>query len=341
MIRTIVLTLCAAATLGAQEGQLQFGELGDLRLESGEVIRNCRIGYRAFGKLDGARSNAVLFPTWFSGTTQNLAALVGPGKVVDSTRYYVITVDALGDAVSSAPSNSKAQPRMKFPRFSIRDMVESQHRLVTEVLHLEHLRAVLGISMGGMQTFQWMVAYPDFLDRAVPIVGTPKLTPYDLLLWEAELHAIEGSADWKHGEYTQRPVAAMRTVSDIHNLALSTPGRYVRENSGKDFAQQLAAAEKATVEGMDANDYHRQLEAMIGHDISRAFGGDMGRAAAAVKAKVTVIVAPQDHMVNPQTAVDFADQTGAAIVRLESDCGHLATGCELPKLSAAVAQALQ
>ena len=74
---------------------------------------------------------------------------------MDSTRYFVILVDAIGDGVSSSPSNSKAQPLMKFPDITIRDMVESEHRLATEVLHLTHLRAVMGLSMGGMQTFEW------------------------------------------------------------------------------------------------------------------------------------------------------------------------------------------
>src|SRR5436305_8987546 len=165
MLRTWILLTCAcgvlAAPLNAQpaalEGDLRYGALGDFRLESGEVIRDCKIGYRAYGRLDESQSNAILFPTWFGGTSQQLAGNIGPGKIVDSTRYYVIAVDALGDGVSSSPSNSTAQPRLKFPRFSIRDMVESQYRLVTEVLHLQRLPGVLGISLGGLPTFQWMV----------------------------------------------------------------------------------------------------------------------------------------------------------------------------------------
>ena len=330
-----------AAQMPAQDGDLRFGRLGDFRLESGESIRDCRIGYRTYGRLDEAQSNAVLFPTWFSGTSQQLAGNIGRGKIVDSGRYYVIAVDAIGDGVSSSPSNSTAQPRMKFPKFSIRDMVESQYRLVTEVLHLKHLHGVLGISMGGMQTFQWIVAHPDFVERAVPIVGSPKLTPYDLLLWEAELHAIEGDANFQGGNYTTRPVAAMRTVSDIHNLALTTPAYYVEQNRGKDFAGVLAAAEQATLEGMDTNDWYRQLQAMIGLDIFRQFGGDMVRAASAVKAKVTVVAASRDHMVNPLPALELARLLHAVTVELGSDCGHLSPGCELPKVSEAVTKALE
>jgi homoserine O-acetyltransferase len=331
----------AAGLLGAQDGEQRFAKLGDLRLESGEVIRDCQIGYRTWGKLNAAKSNAVLFPTWFSGTTAQLVPNVGAGKMVDPAVYYVIAVDAIGNGVSTSPSNSRSQPRMKFPKFTIRDMVESQHRLATETLGLTHLHAVMGISMGGMQTFQWMVSYPDFLDRAIPIVGTPKLTPYDILLWRAEMHAIEAAADWKNGEYKQRPVAAMRTVSDLHNLALSTPTDYNTKNRGKDMQAVLAEAEKSTLDGMDANDWYRQLEAMLAHDIFKPFGGDFDLAAAAVKAKVTVIVASKDHMVNPGTALEFARRIRSVIVDLNSDCGHLAPGCDGARVNAAVASGLE
>jgi homoserine O-acetyltransferase/O-succinyltransferase len=342
MRRLAICAFVSVAALHAQDGQQRFATLGDFRLESGEVIRDCRIGYRTWGKRNAAGNNAIVFPTWFTGATQDLAGNFGRGKkMLDPAQWYIIAVDAIGNGISTSPSNSTAQPRMKFPRFSIRDMVESQHRLLTGPLGLPHVHAVMGISMGGMQTFQWMLTYPDFLDRAIPIVGTPKLTPYDTLLWEAERHAIEADAAWKNGKYTQRPAAAMRTVGDIHKLALSTPADYVTKNRGKDMPTILAADEKATLDSMDTNDWYRQLEAMLGHDIFRAFQGDPARAAAAVKARVTVIVATQDHMVNPLPAMEFGRVLKAQIVELTGDCGHLAPGGEAPKLNAAVAAALR
>jgi homoserine O-acetyltransferase len=341
MIRNTVLLVAVVWTLGAQEGVQRFATLGDLKLESGEVIHDCRIGYRTYGQLDASQSNAILFPTWFGGTTAQLAGNFSGGGIVDTGRYFVVTVDAIGNGVSTSPSNSRTQPRMKFPRFSIRDMVESEHRLTTEVLHLNHLRAVMGISMGGMQTFEWMVAYPDFMDRAIPIVGSPRLMPFDVLLWQAEIHAIEADANWKNGDYTERPAAAMRTVSDISNLALATPAYYGRRNAGKDMSAVLAADEKTQLDQVDTNDHYRQLQAMLGQNVFRRFEGDPKRAAAAVRAGVTVIVATQDHMVNPGPAREFAGLLKAPIVELNGDCGHLATGCEASKVAAAVATALR
>ena len=101
------------------QGEQRFAELGDFTLESGEVIQDLKIGYRTFGELNAAKSNAVLFPTWFTGTTADLVEWVGPGKLVDPSKHYVILVDAIGDGVSTSPSNSATQPGMRFPRFTI------------------------------------------------------------------------------------------------------------------------------------------------------------------------------------------------------------------------------
>ncbi len=335
-VRILLLLTAYLLTLHLSAQELKFAGLGDFRLESGEVIRDCRIGYRTFGNLNAEKSNAVLFPTWFGGTTENLVGYIAPGKLVNPEKYFVILADALGDGVSSSPSNSKQQPHMKFPAFGIRDMVNAEHQLVEKVLHIPHLRGVIGISMGGMQTFQWMVAYPDFMDRAIPIVGSPKLTSYDLLLWQAGIHAIQADVNWKGGDYTAPPEAGLRTLADIDGLAIQTPSYRVRQTRPEDFKKYLETSEHDTIHGFDANNWIRQAQAMMGHDVSRPFGGDMRKAAAAVKARVLVIVGLQDHMVNPQPALAFARLLQAHTLELDSDCGHVAPDCQAAKVDAAV-----
>src|SRR6185369_3689818 len=325
-------------SLVALAQQQQFANIGDLKLQNGGVIRNCRIGYRTFGQLNADKSNVVVFTTWAGGTTEQLQSSIGPGKLVDSTRYFVIAIDALSNGVSSSPSNSRLQPRMKFPKFTLRDTVESQHRLLTEVLHIDRVKAIVGISMGGMQVFQWLVSYPQFMEKAVPIVGSPRLAPYDLLLWQAQIEALMRDRDWNGGNYTRNPARALDFA--FGELLLTTPTDYNRRTTREKVLADLEKA-RGDAKRFDANDKIRQDQAMMALDVSRDFGGSLERAARAVKAKVLVVVAKFDHVVTPGPASEFASLLGAKLLELESDCGHLATACESRRLNEAVAEFLQ
>lgn len=316
----------------------QFANIGDLKLEKGGVIRECRIGYRTFGTLAADRSNVIVFPTWASGTTEQLKSNFGPGRLIDSTRYFVVAIDALGNGVSSSPSNSKLQPRMRFPQFTLRDTVESQHVLLTRVLKIDRVKAVVGISMGGMQAFQWLVSYPNFMEKAIPIVGSPRLAPYDLMHWQAQLEALMRDRDWKGGNYTVNPSRDLDFA--FGELLLTSPADYNRRKTREQVFADLAKA-RADAHRFDANDKIRQVQAMMQLDVSEGFGGSLERAAQAIKAQVFVVVAKQDHVVTPEPAVQFASLLGAQLLNLEGDCGHLATGCEAQRLNAAVAEFLK
>ena len=320
----LLLTLHASAA----DGDQQFAALGACKLANGRQIEDCRIGYRTWGTLNADRSNAILFPTWFSGNTNNLATFVGADKMIDPAKFFFIAVDALGDGVSSSPSNSENQHATRFPAFTIGDMVEAEYRLATETLHLKHLHAVMGISMGGMQTFSWMVRYPTFMDLAIPIVGSPRLTSYDLLLWQAEVEAVQDDPLFQGGNYSQPPKLPL--VEFIHTMNLSTPAHYARTVDRNDYDSEQEQYYRKGILPFDANDWLAQLEAMIHHDIAQ--GGSMEDAAKKMKTKVLIVVASQDHMVNPQPALDFAPLVHAQTLILDSDCGHLAPGCESAKM---------
>jgi homoserine O-acetyltransferase/O-succinyltransferase len=338
ILRFVVLAFFFHLVAFAQDGQQQFASLGDFKLESGETVRDCSLGYRTFGQLNSDKSNAILFPTWFTGTSSQLVELVGPGKIVDSSKYYVILVDALGNGISTSPSNSPTQPHMKFPKLAIRDMVNSQHQMLTQILHINHLKAVMGISMGGMQTFQWMVSYADFMDKAVPIVGSPRLAPFDLLLWQTENDAIMGDPVWKDGEYNAQP--ALQLLAGLEGLAIETPEKFNQDTTREKLPEWFAETRKHVAE-FDANNHIRQSQAMVAHDVSATLGGSMDRAAAAVTAKVLVVVSVSDHMVTPGPALEFARLLHAEILELTSNCGHIAPGCETAKAGAAIAAFLE
>ncbi len=306
----------------ADDGSLHLASLGDLTLENGQAIRDCRIGYRTYGTLAADRSNAIVLTTWFAGTSAGYASWVGPGKLFDTSKHFVVVIDALGDGVSSSPSNSAAQAGAQFPHFTIRDMVRSQHELLTRELKLDHVYAVSGLSMGGMQAFQWLFAYPGFMDKAIPIVGTPKQTSYDLLLWNSELDLLESMRDVPGG-----PARVMNAVADIQAMGLETPA-YIVAHVKPEAAVTFMNAHRQSLRRIDPLDYASQLRAMIGHDVYRDFGGSAEAAAKTIKAKVLVVVSLQDHMVNPAPARELARLAQAELVTLSGDCGHLATGCE-------------
>lgn len=313
---------------------LQTADLGTCSLENGGTIEDCEIGYRTAGTLNADRSNAILFPTWFSGTTDDLTGQMGPNGLVDTSRYHVIFVDALGNGVSASPSTSRAQPDSAFPVFTIRDMVDTQRRLLTETLNIDSLHAVVGTSMGGMQAFAWMTRYPDFMDKAVPLAGTPRLTPQDRLLWRAELRAFRTAA---RSDASREQ--AMRTIAAIHALHLQTPQKLARMDS-TGFREFFGAQESAILD-FDPYDWAWQIKAMLRHDITRPFDGSLPRAAEAVEADVLVATVQQDHMVNPLPAQQFAETLGAQKLTLSTPCGHLGTGCKQALVSTTVRRFLR
>jgi homoserine O-acetyltransferase/O-succinyltransferase len=327
-----VFVLCRTAPGFAQsfkpEGSQQFAEFGDFRLRNGGVIHDFRLGYRTLGKLNAEKSNAVLWPTWLGGKSEDLLQFVGPANVVDSRRYFVILVDAIGNGVSSSPSNSRSQPLMRFPEFTIRDMVESEHWLATEALHLSHLRAVVGLSMGGMQTFEWAVAYPDFMDLLVPMVGSPQSTSFDKLMWTAEIDAIELDPAWNHGNPSGPLDRGLALAEEIGSMNLSSPAYRMAQTTPEGFDKFLAEIRKnAKGDGGAASDRIRQRQAIISLDIPRELGTTLEQAAAKVRAKLLVIVSPEDHRVNPEPSMKFAAAAGGALVKLDSPCGHLSLAC--------------
>ena len=142
-------------------------------LESGVVLERAELVYRSYGKLDERRSNAVLFPTWFAGNHQDNERLIGPGKPLDTDRYFVVVPNLFGNGVSSSPSNTAGEHHgAGFPRVEVRDNVEAQHRLLTDHFGIEVLQLVVGCSMGAAQTYQWAVSHPEMVRRAMPLCGS-------------------------------------------------------------------------------------------------------------------------------------------------------------------------
>jgi homoserine O-acetyltransferase len=292
------------------------------------VLEDCRIAYRTFGELNSDRSNAVLFPTQFMGTSAMIAEYIGPNGLVDDAEYFVIAVDAFANGLSTSPSNSDSQPGEFFPPVGIRDMVASQHRLVTEVLGLSSLRGVMGISMGGMQAFEWGVSYPGFAEKIVSIASSPRLAAYDIVLWETLLRILSAYEECQCEE-------AVSALVGLSFLTGYSPDYHARISPRDSLPGIISRMDSQPFSVPIAQNLATQARAMIGHNVAAPYDDSLERAAAQIQAEVLVIVTPQDHVVTPAPALEFARVLGAEAVQLPNDCGHNGLRCDAEMLSRA------
>src|SRR5215475_2797995 len=150
-------------------GPYELYDVGNLELEEGGTIRHCQLAYATFGALNAAKDNAILIPTWYSGTSKIMEQVyIGTGRALDPDKYFIIIVNQIGNGLSTSPHNTPAPGGMgNFPRVRIGDDVRAQHKLVTEKFGLDTLALVVGGSMGAQQTYEWAVRYPEMVpDRS-------------------------------------------------------------------------------------------------------------------------------------------------------------------------------
>jgi homoserine O-acetyltransferase len=186
------------------------------RTESGIVIPQAHVVYGTYGQLNAAADNAVLLPSHFMAEMHGYEWLIGPGKALDPTKLFMIATEMFGNGRSSSPSNTPEPfhgPR--FPKMTIRDNVDAVHRLLGEQLHISHLRAVIGFSMGAQQAFQWAVSYPDFMDRIVATSGTAKTYGHGIVRLEGQIAALTADAVFNGGDYTAQPEKGILATSMV------------------------------------------------------------------------------------------------------------------------------
>ena len=323
---------------GPNQPPHQTYRMGDLRLESGEAIRDFGISYVTHGRLNADRSNAVLLVTAIGGNHHRLDFLIGPGKALDTDRYFVVATDAIGNGLTTSPSNSAQQPRMRFPRFAIRDMVESQRRLLVEHLGINHVAAVVGPSMGGMQALQWGVSHPGFMDALVALVPLARTPAWTAAVLEASRKAIMLDPAWQGGDYAAPPEGGVRLWRDILTfLAARSPEMYRDQ-----FAQAplevlpwLERQEASPLNAFDANDWIHQTWAYERHDLGTTPGmdGDLVRALNAIRAKTLILTGTKDLLnpeYEPQEAARHIRDVRVFTISPGTVTGHASAGGQLP-----------
>lgn len=310
--------LCLSLLVGLATGtnaQTRQAMLGECMLESGARIENCRLGYRSFGSLNKERTNAILIPTWFASRAEAWVPFLGPTGIVDTSGFYVVVVESLGAGTSSSPSNSDTQRGHAFPHVTVGDMVNASYRLAREHLQLPELYAVVGISLGGLQAFEWGVQYPSYARRIVPINGTPRQATYGRAMWELLSRATE---DGLRGVASLDSTAV--TLARFLVIAGSSPSAANRRIDST-YASYIAG-QAQQLRSVDLYEWRWHQRAILTHDIARQFNGDLTRAAKAWRAKSLVVIAAQDHSIDPEPARAFARLIRADTLVVASAAGH-------------------
>jgi len=307
----------------------RVAELGDLALESGEIIQACRQSYVVHGTLDVDRSNAILICASLTGNHYRLDFLIGPGRALDPQRYCIIATDPIANGLSTSPSNSTRQPGMAFPRFTIRDMVVAQYRLLTEQLDLGRVRAVVGASMGGMQALQWAVSHPIFMDVCVAMTPMARTAPWAVLVTETARSCLMADPAWTGSGFSAVPERGWRAYAGVMSALLSrTPMALDQTLPGlaeaHDWFEQTVKQVHAN--GFDATDYLYQSWAYQAHDVGTTPGfRSTDSALASIRAK-TLLLAPPLDLFNPVECARTAAAaiSGSRFVEIPSVLGHQA-----------------
>jgi homoserine O-acetyltransferase len=281
LVRLLLVTLVAQfwllrSAFGADFPPPTEGDvtLRNFQFASGESLPELRIHYRTLGKpqrdAQGIVRNAVLIGHGTGGTgaqfirAEFAGELFGAGQLLDAGKYFIVLPDGIGHGKSSKPSDGL---RAKFPRYGYRDMVEAQYRLLTEGLGVNHLRLVMGTSMGGMHTWVWGERHPDFMDALMPLASLPTQISGRNRVWRRiAIDAIRNDPAWMNGNYASQP-PSLRTASEIIYFMGSNP--QLRQAAMPTLVQTDKvlddAMATATREG-DANDVLYQIGASWDYD---------------------------------------------------------------------------
>ena len=298
--------------------------VGDLALESGETLRDAFVSYVVHGDPSHlVAGNAMLACTAIGSTHHRLDFLIGPGAALDTDRHCIVVADALGNGLSSSPSNSAVQPGAAFPRISIRDMIESQRRLLDH-LGASRLKAIVGASMGGMQALQWGVSEPGRMERIVAMTPMARTARWSQLVNEMARRALFTDA----GCTLPRPRAeAMRLWAPLAQFLMPRSPEALEAFESHEFllAEMARAEREAELHGPDAFDWCCQSRAYDAHDVgtTAGFGGDTERALASIEAEV-LIAAPLSDLYNPPFMAREAARSirRARVVDLPGHDGH-------------------
>jgi len=322
---------------------------GPIVLQSGLTLRDTKIVYKTHGQLNTKKDNAILFATRFYGTHRDNEYLIGPGRALDTNRYFIMVPDLIGNGLSSSPSNTPPPfDRARFPDVTILDNVRLQRRLLLEVFGVERLALALGWSMGAQQAFQWAAIYPSDVERLIAIAGSARTSPHNFVFLEGMKAALTADVDWRGGWYINPPQRGLRAMARCWaGWALSQA--YYRQQCYKDWGYSsledfLVGFWEGLFLNRDANNMLCQIWTWQHCDLSanEIYFGDFELAMGAIRAKTIVMPGATDlYFPSEDSAIEVSLIKQAELRPIPSIWGHYAGGAANPLDVAFVEQAIR
>jgi homoserine O-acetyltransferase/O-succinyltransferase len=304
MRRALLVFIILAGSRAAGAQAVHTFRTDTFAFESGVKLPDASVVYATYGHLDAARDNAVLVPSHYMADHHGYDWLLGPGQALDTATHFVIATEMFGNGHSSSPSNTpEPYHGPRFPAVSVRDNVRVVHTLLVDSLHLAHLAAIVGFSMGAEQAFQWAVSYPDFADRIVATSGTAKCYPHGVVRLEGQIAALEADAAFQDGDYASEPKRGMRAYGTVWAGWLFSQEwwrqglwRTDTASFGATAEQAMASIVRGFTDHMDANDMILQARTWEHHDVGTTPGydGDVERALRAIRVPVLYMPSETD-----------------------------------------------
>ena len=296
-------------------------------------IMDLELAYQVHGQINDARNNLILFPTYYSGRSENNAYLIGEDMALDPRKYCIVIPNLFGNGVSSSPSNTP-EPRAasRFPFMSYYDNIACQCRLVHELFDTDRIHAVIGFSMGAMQAYQWAAQYPDMVERFVAICGSARTSEHNKLFLDSVVAALKADGAFNEGNYSSPPVRGLEAFSTVYAGWFASQKFYTNQlyrSMGIDNTAGMIDFAKSVFMQHDANDLVAMAETWRAGDpgANPDYGGDFARAMKSIRAKGLVMPCDTDlyfRLSDNEEEVTLLNDAELALIR--SDFGHLAGG---------------
>lgn len=296
-------------------------------------MRDCSLAVATLGQLNPARDNAILIPTWYTGTSRIIQdVFVGAGRAIDPDNYFIIIVNQIGNGLSSYAHNTVGtQARARFPKIAIADDVTAQHRLLTERMGLSHLALVMGGSMGAQQACEWAVRYPSMVRRLAAIAGTASTSQINQVIADTIIYGLRSDPEFKDGTYADSAAVSQGLVQHARLMTLHglSPAFFEQQHYKTMGFNSVAAF----VEGfmtpyfapMDPNALITMLEKWRMADVSHVCDGNLNAALARISARTVVLPITEDQYFPSSACLANAQLiAGAKCKPLHSPFGHLA-----------------